>query len=319
MFKWVISLRSLLKYWKEFGFSMLVKNGVTRLLTALRIPKTLADKYIRWKHKNIEDYLYEQYSHCLLDDFTEVLPENGRGNNVYVFWWQGESDAPETVKYCIQSIRRKSARNVVLLTKDNYREYVELPDYLVQKAMDGVLGLAHFSDIIRFYLLYRYGGVWIDATCYLTGEIPSVVDEYSFYSLKGPFHESPGLMWDWTSFYMAAQPGNVICKYMLAFYYAYWKEHNCAITYLFLDCWMNVIIKNNSEAKSIIDSIPCVDSSVFRLIEILNERANPNVLGELFKKTYVHKLTYKIPFVTDIAGGATNWGYILQSENTNAC
>ena len=312
-------MKELFEYCKEFGIGVLLQNGITRIFSKFRIPNEFTDKYIYWKHRRIEDYLYRHYYSCLSDTFSEIVPEPSSSNNVYVFWWQGEENAPELVKYCLESIRKNSRRNVILLSQYNYEDYVTLPDYIVRKANEGKMCLAHFSDVIRFYLLYKYGGVWIDATCLLTDEIPEIVFTYPFYSLKGPYYTSRGLMWDWTSFYMAAHPGNIICQKMLAFYYNYWKEHDCAITYLILDCWLNVIKAHNEEAGNIIDAIPEVDASVFSLLEILNDNVNPIALRKLFNSTYIHKLTYKKLLCTEKSGAITNWGHILQNENTNAC
>ena len=58
---------------------------------------------------------------------------------------------------------------------------------IVEKWKRGIIGPAHFSDLIRLELLVRYGGYWIDATVYCTdGGLLAYTDQlpvfmYSFY------------------------------------------------------------------------------------------------------------------------------------------
>ena len=53
-----------------------------------------------------------------------------------------------------------------LITYENYSDYVELPDYVVEKHKNGTISRAHFSDVLRFSLLKTYGGMWIDSTAF---------------------------------------------------------------------------------------------------------------------------------------------------------
>lgn len=44
---------------------------------------------------------------------------------------------------------------------------------------------AHFSDIVRENLLYKYGGIWMDATIYMTSPFPDTIYNYDYYTIKG--------------------------------------------------------------------------------------------------------------------------------------
>ncbi|MDE7095373.1 MAG: capsular polysaccharide synthesis protein, partial [Anaeroplasmataceae bacterium] len=51
-------------------------------------------------------------------------------NKIWVAWFQGEENAPILVKKCIESIRSSFPdREVVILTEDNFKEYVDIPEY----------------------------------------------------------------------------------------------------------------------------------------------------------------------------------------------
>ena len=307
----------ILQYVKEFGVGMYIFNGMTRIMKKLRVSQRLIDNYTEWKHRVANAYLYKRYQYTLSVDLVKMESEENVKNCVFVFWWQGYEQAPELVKKCIDSMKQNSGLDVVYLSSKNYMEYVTLPDYIIDKMQRGKIGLAHFSDILRFALLYHRGGVWIDATCLLTNAIPQDVFKYDFYSLNGPFSGIKGLDWKWTSFYMVGKRGNIVSKYMLEFYYQYWKEHDCSLTYLILDCWLSVLYSQCPEVRICIDAMPKVDKSVFGLVGQMNSVYDKYNFKNIMEKTYLHKLTYKVQYAKNIGNEMTIWGYIC--ENLNAC
>ena len=79
---------------------------------------------------------------------------------IWIFWEQGIEQAPEVVKICVNSIiEHNPERKVNIISRDNLEDYIELPDYIVEKHKCGKISYAHFSDIVRFALLYTWGGM----------------------------------------------------------------------------------------------------------------------------------------------------------------
>lgn len=64
---------------------------------------------------------------------------------------------------------------MVVIDQNNYRDYVDIPDYIIKKLDKKQMSLTHFSDILRMALLYEYGGVWMDATLFTVEEIPDII------------------------------------------------------------------------------------------------------------------------------------------------
>jgi len=52
--------------------------------------------------------------------------------------------------------------------------------WLEQLVMNDFIGGAHKSDAVRFFLLNKYGGVWIDASTFMTHSISSVVNRMNY-------------------------------------------------------------------------------------------------------------------------------------------
>lgn len=44
-------------------------------------------------------------------------------------------------------------REIIVITKDNF------PNYIIEKFNKGNISIQQFSDIIRVYLMYNYGGI----------------------------------------------------------------------------------------------------------------------------------------------------------------
>ena len=96
--------------------------------------------------------------------------EQQRSNKVWVCWLQGMDAAPELVQRCYRSLQENlTDREIILLTEDNYRQYVSFPEHIQQKIDTGVITRTHFSDLLRLELLIRHGGTWIDATVFCSG------------------------------------------------------------------------------------------------------------------------------------------------------
>lgn len=73
----------------------------------------------------------------VIEDYkTRTFQNNpiGDDSNIWVMWWQGESGMPEIVKMCYNSIKANAGSHpVVLITRENYKDYVKLPEFIEEK------------------------------------------------------------------------------------------------------------------------------------------------------------------------------------------
>jgi hypothetical protein len=102
---------------------------------------------------------------------------------IWTYW--NSVDLPEVVTRCIDSWRRYNPTyEVVILNPSNLRDYVDIDI----KRVSFNDSPARESDIIRLLVLEKYGGVWSDATVFLTQPYPfSLTSQYQFigYYLEG--------------------------------------------------------------------------------------------------------------------------------------
>src|SRR3546814_10790494 len=60
-------------------------------------------------------------------------------------------------------------------------DYSDLPGYVLDKFKKGQIDHTHFSDLLRLNLLKNHGGIWLDATAYMTDFIPGYIHEQDFF------------------------------------------------------------------------------------------------------------------------------------------
>ena len=160
--------------------------------TVLKHPfsrKTYKQVYLNTVRK-VEPILVKQYK-PLMKEFAAQVSNEGTAlphehpKTIWFCWLQGLENAPEVVKACYHSLVRHlgiagrgstgspTARNegyeIIVIDGKNWREYVDLPEYVVEKWRNGLIPAAHFSDLLRLQLLIRFGGTWIDSTILCTG------------------------------------------------------------------------------------------------------------------------------------------------------
>lgn len=233
---------------------------------------------------------------------------------IWVFWWQGEDAMPDIVKMCCDSIRlRAGARaRVILLSRDNLSQYVALPDFVMSKLDARLITLAHFSDIVRFYLLHRYGGLWLDATIYVSQEIPDRVFAPFFTIRHQPIGKYVALG-RWTGFAIGGHKGCALFAFVLAAYYEYWERQNLVIDYYLMDYLLNVIDRRLPAAHRIIESNTWKGDGIFDLASVLNAAHDPEELTRVLEGSVFHKLSWKAPRRLKTKDGAdTNIAVLLR-------
>ena len=188
-----MNTRWLVRNWFRVGHRISWKLSFETLASLLYfVPAFHRDsvyRIVEAKHRCVFSYLERDFSY-LIDRYKDkplgaVVPEH---RYIWVMWWQGEQAAPELVRMCIDSIRRNAnGAEVVVITKDNYRDYVDIPDYIIEKHRAGVISFAHLADITRMFLLAEYGGLWLDSTIYVSRAIPEdIFTKAAYYHSRTP-------------------------------------------------------------------------------------------------------------------------------------
>ncbi len=257
----------------------------------------------------IEKYRTKKLADC--DPITDESP-------IWTCWWQGEKSMPEIVKACYNSIKIHAGTHpVILITENNYAQYIEIPDYIIRKRQNGTLDLTHFSDILRMLLLQRHGGIWLDCTVLIPSKklnefINSKTVFWSCHHLPIYYNISKG---GWTSFFLACGRNNILPSFIADMHLCYWKTHNKLIDYLLLDYTFAIARKYLSEIHQMIENIPI--TKMGPLGKCLNDEYSDEKWEEFCTKYDFHKLTYKIPLsLTSPNGRKTFYAHIMETYHS---
>lgn len=213
---------------------------------------------------------------------------------VWVLWWQGIDDAPHIVRVCYDSLLRNLKDwEIVLLTENNYRDYVTLPDNIIEKKDKGIISLAHFADIIRLELLVKYGGLWVDSTVLCTSsDIPQSIlqsDLFVYQAQKPGADGKATLMSNWLIY---AKSNQKILRLTLHLIYEYWRKNNYMTDYFFFHKFFTIACEAYPEDTK---NIPPFCNSVPHILLLhLFDKYDEQYWNDLRQMTCFHKLTYKL-------------------------
>lgn len=216
-----------------------------------------------------------------------------RSNKVWVCWLQGIEQAPPLVQRCYRSLQENLPdREVILLTEDNYREYVTFPEHIEKKLASGVITRTHFSDLLRLELLINHGGTWIDATVFCSGgQIPGYMldsDLFLFQNLKPGADGHATVISSW---FMTACTNHPILLLTRALLYRYWEKRNAMVDYFLIHDFFQLAIETYPEEWNRV--IPFSNSTPHILLLRLFETYDPAIWDAAVSQTPFHKLSYK--------------------------
>lgn len=184
-----------------------------------------------------------------------------QGNTIWVFWWQGEENMPTIVKACYNSIKKnRGLYKVILLDQKNFYNYVNIPTYILNKLESGKISITHFSDILRFNLLAKYGGWWMDATIYLP---QSIEYKNSLYTIKQPYNPdyiSNGL---WSGFLWYMPIGHPLAIFVRDCLHTYWYKENKLVAYFLIDHIIKLFYDKNYLFQREIQDLNCESPNLY--------------------------------------------------------
>lgn len=206
--------------------------------------------------KRIEPFLERKYE-SILHERKEYY--NGREqvcqrNNVIWFCWlQGLEKAPRIVKVCYDSLKTHlTDRTIRVIDSKNWKEFIELPRYIVDKWEKGRIPAPNFSDILRLELLIRYGGTWIDSTVLCTGFVSHATQESRVYLDSDLFlfqYTPPGTANNISisNWFITACSNQKVLMVLRDMLYEYWKDYDCTLDYYIFHLFFTMVAKEYPE------------------------------------------------------------------------
>lgn len=261
------------------------------------LPWSPQNKEIRYLIKNAKAYkkIEKKYKN---DIDKNIVCKDLVSDYVFTCWFQGEDNAPELVKACLNSIRKNfSDKKVVVITKENMNEYVDLPGYIMDKWEKHKISHAHMSDILRVELLSKYGGLWIDSTVLCTGDLSRYVDEHTeLFVFSNEYRgDASSCLSNWLIY---SKPNNPIIVNTRNLLFKYWKTNNKVINYFIFHILFTISARYMPEEWDKVKFFTNIEPHLLQF-RYLKKEFNAQEFDELKRISSFHKLTYKVGKLSD--------------------
>lgn len=179
------------------------------------------------KFKQLTYKKYPKLVSELVNQELEKIDTSERDkHSSYVFTMWLQDEIPEIIEMCLDTIK-KQYPNVIILNEKSIEQYVDIPEYIYKKYKSGKIIPPYFSDYVRCCLLDKYGGLWLDASCYMLDKVPKFITKQDFFILTSQNKK------DVSNFFLYSAKNNYIIKSMRIFLEQYWKDNDFADHYFF--------------------------------------------------------------------------------------
>lgn len=177
--------------------------------------------------------------------------------NIWNLWLQGWNNAPDIAQ---------SSRESWIVKNPDWRIYsldiISLFELIPASELDRILATSAppeaLSDLIRFELLYRFGGVWADATTIcarpLNSWLPDVM-EFAFFAFDRPSPDRLISTW-----FLAAEKGSYIMEKWREAAHTYWKGRTERDHYFWPHNLFGELYRTDPTFKNIWDRVPKISA-----------------------------------------------------------
>lgn len=225
--------------------------------------------------------------------YTSQTLEHHRSGIIWFCWLQGLENDPEIVKVCYASLQKHLGdREIRVIDGGNWKDYVELPEHVIQRWEKKQIPPANFSDLLRLELLIRHGGTWIDATVLCTGK--ENTEEYLNADLFTFQYTCPGSD-EWGgigNWFITSCTNNEVLMVLRDMLYAYWRDYDCTLDYYIFHLFFSMLREVYPEE---IAAMPYgYAARHIALAKHWGKKFDQEKWDRLVGKVSFHKLTYVI-------------------------
>ena len=320
-----------LKATKEISKVTSLGEGITTFLAKVDIQimnhngykeNKLFKKHLLKKHEIMLKY-YEKTFDDFLEkyDFDYNLNQMGKESKykdcIWVCWWQGLENAPEIVKICVDSIKKCAGNHeVIILTEDNYKDYVDIPEWVEEKRKAGIITRTNYSDLLRLSLLAKHGGMWLDSTFFCNN---IDLDEYfklPIWSIKRPDYAHNSVACGYFAGYSlyCSQDNRWIFATIRDFFLNYWKKNDFMIDYLMVDYMIELSKRKDFRIQKEFDKIPANNKNCDELYKVLSQVYDKKAWDRIKKDTGLFKLSWKQNYALVENGKDTFYSMVINNR-----
>lgn len=312
---------------KIYSFGLF--HGIAYVLFVLSLKLFHGNNPIKSFCRNMHDTAVKRYGKRTCKNVIKKYNEQKTGNKpipnncpIWVFWWQGERNMPPIVKCCLESIKKHADNHPVkIVTQHNIDKYLNIPQHIITRMHQNTGGMMqgmsfiHFSDYVRMALLWEHGGIWLDATCFLSAPL-SISRATILTSIRTNYLEKIPNKGLWNIYYLGAAKHNALFGFLKDMISEYWKNNEFIIDYFFTDYCIGIAYDLYPDIRQMIDELPLLHSNhdSHSIYFLLNHAYDINTCSEILSNVSLHKLTWKGKLnIHTKEGKLTFYGWILNN------
>lgn len=233
-------------------------------------------------------------------EITVETPET-----IWQFWDNPAGrTTPGIVKASIKSVDKfKGNFDHIVLDNSTIGDYSDLPGYIQDKFKNGQIDYMHFSDLLRLNLLKNHGGIWLDATGYMTDFVPqNILEEDFFVFLTGKLTHYPYSFMQ--NCFIRAKKGSYLCDAWYRMCIAYWKNETEAVDYFQHQLMFKALVSHQAKAKNLFNHMPQISEDEIQHFvgDNLLKKFDADEWERIKKASFFQKTTYKVPPEADYSG-----------------
>lgn len=180
---------------------------------------------------------------------------------------------------------------IIVITRENYAQYTSLPPFVIDRFEKGEISPAFFSDLIRTDLLVRRGGTWIDATVFISGEIPSYMLDSDLFLFRILGFDRVMQATSMESWFISSCRNEKILVLVQKLLYLYLEQHKRLAEYFLWYDFMELAIERFPDVWQKVP--PVARGASDHLARLLFEPYREDVWAMTTLNTPIHKLTYR--------------------------
>lgn len=216
---------------------------------------------------------------------------------VWVMWWQGFEEAPAIVHACLRSLERHAdGRTVIRLDQSNVSQYTDLPASIREAWGAGLITTTHLSDLVRLNLLARHGGLWVDATVYISWGLDEIWKSGRLITNRqqaSDQHENISAQ-RWSAYLLGGDGLRDVWSFAEHLLEQYWVSHTSLVHYHLIDYVLNATADRFPAAFAAeISGADVWEGSVHALWNALGTSVTANV-DELLSARPFHKVSWRV-------------------------
>lgn len=249
-----------------------------------------------FKEKTLTGYFARKYLPAIKNISQQPIvleiPET-----IWQFWDNPPGQTtPEIVKVSVESVERfKGYFDHKVLNGSTIKNYSDLPGYIFDRLKRKKMIYAHFADLLRLNLLKNHGGVWMDATDYMTDFVPEYIIKQDFFVfLTGNLTHFPYSFMQ--NFFIRAKKGSFLCEAWYQMCLEYWKNETKSIDYFQHQIMFKSLVLKHPVAQRLFAEMPHIseDETLQFIGDNLFQKFDTNTWKNIKKTSFFQKTTYRI-------------------------